>query len=606
MAELNFPSMFDTRQAMDRQMQEDAHKAGVSGGAGKRYGMYYNSSLLGDQDIAFKRSIRGMFGLGGDPRMEQQQLLDEIKAQFPNPKTPQDFVALSNALGGAGLHSYAEAAMDMANEVRTSMPARTKTKAADGYYYWDDDGSRVFEDVVKTKTPATAPTIKTYDINKVVAGKEQTFTRTVQWNPETEKYDVVSDVLKTTTPGSAHAIKTYKITDPEDSTKQYEVTVQWDPGTQKYVEKGRVLIEKTTGSLTDYNETLDNMKKGEEYQAALTEVMADGTVGNHKRMNELIFAHKRAYEQLNDAPIQSYSSEIADIMDMINGETMKGGSLYDAINHPNGRKFTRLEAERKYEENKRETSEQKLFVAAGEEDIKYTNKLITDTDETADQAYRDLQSFRNILNAYEAGGQTGAWEESILKVKGILRTLGFKGDINELVGSEVLLAEFNRIALSRMSQLSGSASDKDVAFVVSGGPSYDKSPEANMLLIQGAMHVSREAQHQNEFLNKYVSQYLQNHDGSYPKSWELNAAMEAFRNRGDTDENAVARYSHIWNSEDFLAVGSRESLVATYGNNQFDGWGKYDKIQSGEITLVNATQSYQATLERAREIAAEE
>ena len=75
MAELNFPSMFDTRQAMDRQMQEDAHKAGVSGGGGKRYGMYYNSSLLGDQDIARKRSVLGMFGLGGDPRMEQQQLL---------------------------------------------------------------------------------------------------------------------------------------------------------------------------------------------------------------------------------------------------------------------------------------------------------------------------------------------------------------------------------------------------------------------------------------------------------------------------------------------------------------------------------------------------
>ena len=87
MAQLNFPSMFDTRHAMDRQMQEDAHKAGMAAWGGKRYGMYYNSSLLGDQDIAFKRSIRGMFGLGGDPRMEQQQLLDEIKAQFPNPQT---------------------------------------------------------------------------------------------------------------------------------------------------------------------------------------------------------------------------------------------------------------------------------------------------------------------------------------------------------------------------------------------------------------------------------------------------------------------------------------------------------------------------------------
>ena len=130
MAELNFPSMFDTRQAMDRQMQEDAHKAGVAAWGGKRYGMYYNSSLLGDQDIAFKRSIGGMFGIGGDPRMQQQQALDEIMAQFPNPQTPEDFVEISNALGGVGLHSYAEAAMDMANETRTSMPTPTKPTAA--------------------------------------------------------------------------------------------------------------------------------------------------------------------------------------------------------------------------------------------------------------------------------------------------------------------------------------------------------------------------------------------------------------------------------------------------------------------------------------------
>ena len=126
---LNFPSMFDTRYAMDRQMQEDAHKAGVSGGGGKRYGMYYNSSLLGDQDIAAKRSVLGMFGLGGDPRMQQQQALDDIMARFPNPETPEDFLEIANALQGVGLHSYAEVARDMANETRTSMPTPTKPAA---------------------------------------------------------------------------------------------------------------------------------------------------------------------------------------------------------------------------------------------------------------------------------------------------------------------------------------------------------------------------------------------------------------------------------------------------------------------------------------------
>ena len=129
MADLNFPSMFDTRYAMDRQMQEDAHKAAVAGGGSKRYGMYYNSSLLGDRDNAFKRSIGGMFGIGGDPRIQQQQALDEIMARFPNPQTPEDFIEISNALQGVGLHSYAEAARDMANETRASMPTPTKPAA---------------------------------------------------------------------------------------------------------------------------------------------------------------------------------------------------------------------------------------------------------------------------------------------------------------------------------------------------------------------------------------------------------------------------------------------------------------------------------------------
>ena len=564
MAELNFPSMFDTRHAMDRQMQEDAHKAGMAAWGGKRYGMYYNSSLLGDQDIARKRSIGGMFGLGGDPRMQQQQALDEIMARFPNPQTPDDFVEISNALSGVGLHSYAEAAMDMANETRSSMPKSTYTTVKVGDT--DEKGNRItttwlYKDGVPFKELGSQAT----DAPSTGKSTYQNFkTEDEEGNDITETYVVGSDglIVEGATP---------VFTQKTDSTKTIE----------------------------NYDETLINRKKQTDYIDA-------EKAKDYKKMNEIIFEHKRAYEALNDAPAQTYSSEIADIMDMINGETMKGGSLYDPVNHPDGRKFTRLEAERKYEENKRETSEQKLIVKAGEEDIKYTNKLITETDDAADQANRDLQSFRNILNAYEAGGRTGKWEEAILSVKGILRTLGFKGDINELVGSEVLLAEFNKIALSRMSQLSGSASDKDVAFVVSGGPSYDKSPEANMLLIQQAMHLSNEAQHQNEFLNKYVSQYLQNHNGNYPKSWELNAAMEAFRNRGDIDENAVQRYGHIWNSADFQAVGSRESLVGIYGNNQFDGWGKYEKIQSGEIGLVNATMNNQAILDRARQIAAEE
>jgi hypothetical protein len=152
MAELNFPSMFDTRYAMDRQIQTDAHAAGIAGGKGKRYGMYYNSSLLGDRDNAGLMNLAGMFG-GGDPRMQQQQALDEIMQRFPDPQTPEDFVEIANALQGMGLHSYASKAREMANEVRTSMPERKTIKGADGFNYYVDTGERVLPGVTKTVEP---------------------------------------------------------------------------------------------------------------------------------------------------------------------------------------------------------------------------------------------------------------------------------------------------------------------------------------------------------------------------------------------------------------------------------------------------------------------
>ena len=77
--QFSMPSMFDTQYAMDRQMELDAQKAGQVGGGGKRYGMYYNSSLLGDRDNASLMSLTGMLGGQGDPRMAKQQVIDTIR-----------------------------------------------------------------------------------------------------------------------------------------------------------------------------------------------------------------------------------------------------------------------------------------------------------------------------------------------------------------------------------------------------------------------------------------------------------------------------------------------------------------------------------------------
>ena len=479
------PSMFDTRYAMDRQMELDAQKAGVSGGGGKRYGMYYNSSLLGDRDNAALMSLTGLMGGQGDPRIAKQNAIDSIMQQYPSPETAEDFKAISNALRQSGLYEEADRAMSMANDIIKSTPTRTKTKAADGYYYWDDTGKRVFKNITKTEAEINDP-------------KKLAFSLFIK-SPE--------------------------------------------------------YINSTNKSAT-------------------------------------ILKWSQDWDEENNQGEMSYAEEIAEIETMINPATNK---LY-----------TYAEAVERNDQNKRETVKQKLTFESEKADIQYTNAAVNTLMEDSDTAETALKSYENIIKAYEAGGRTGKMEKAFLDIKGVLRTLGYQGDISEISSSEVLLAEFNNIALDNMKKLSGSASDKDVAFVVSGGPSYDKSPEANQILIGQAMHLSKEVTNASAFQGKWVNNYLKNNKGRYPKQWELNGAMSAFANRGDTSPEALAKYGTIWESEAFKSVGTREELVGIYGNNIYDGWAKYDKIKQQDLTVENETTQKISIVDAARAITEED
>ena len=143
------PSMFDTRYAMDRQMELDAQKVGQVGGGGKRYGMYYNSSLLGDRDNATLMSLTGMMGGQGDPRIAKQNAIDTIMQQYPSPETAEDFKAISNALRQSGLYEEADRAMSMANEIISSTPERTIKEDVNGIKRYVDTGEQVFTNVTK-------------------------------------------------------------------------------------------------------------------------------------------------------------------------------------------------------------------------------------------------------------------------------------------------------------------------------------------------------------------------------------------------------------------------------------------------------------------------
>ena len=479
------PSMFDTRYAMDRQMELDAQKAGQVGGGGKRYGMYHNSSLLGDRDNATLMSLTGMMGGQGDPRMQKQMAIDTIMQQYPSPETAEDFKAISNALRQVGLYEEADRAMSMANDIIKSTPARTKTKAADGYYYFDDTGERVFGDVKKTETQINDPKKLAFSL----------FTKSPEYLASTNKSEAV---------------------------------LKWS----------------------------------------------------------------QDWDAKNNQGEMSYAEEVAEIQKMINPATSE---LY-----------TYNEAVERNDQNKRETIKQKLDFEAGKDDIEYTNAAVNTLMADSKTSQTALESYENIIKAYETGGKTGKLEKAFLDIKGVLRTLGYQGDISEISSSEVLLAEFNNIALDNMKKLSGSASDKDVAFVVSGGPSYDKSPEANQILIGQAMHLSKEVINASAFQGKWVDNYLKNNKGRYPKQWELNGAMSAFANRGDTSPEALAKYGTIWESEAFKSVGTREELVGIYGNNIYDGWAKYDKIKQQDLTVENKTTQNINIVDAARLIAEED
>ena len=126
MADLNFPSMFDTRQAMDRQVTDDAYTAGNLPLGG---GMMYAASLEGDLYGQAMQNLGGMLGGKPDPRVAKQQALDDIMQRFPDPRTPEQYMEVASALRSAGLHDYAAQTVTLANEIRSSMPKPSKPSA---------------------------------------------------------------------------------------------------------------------------------------------------------------------------------------------------------------------------------------------------------------------------------------------------------------------------------------------------------------------------------------------------------------------------------------------------------------------------------------------
>ena len=144
-------NMYDTQAAMDRQIVDDAYKAGQLPLGG---GMMFASSGMGDLYNQGLMGLAGMMGGEPDPRIAKQQAILEIQQRFPEPDTFEEFMELANALRVGGFNDAAEQALKAANDLRSSMPDKSKTKDVTPAIKWLNDNDMADLAAILTVNPS--------------------------------------------------------------------------------------------------------------------------------------------------------------------------------------------------------------------------------------------------------------------------------------------------------------------------------------------------------------------------------------------------------------------------------------------------------------------
>jgi hypothetical protein len=513
MAQLNFPSMFDTRHAMDRQMQDDAHKAAVAGGGGKRYGMYYNSSLLGDQDIARKRNLLGMFGLGGDPRMQQQQALDDIMARFPNPQTPDDFVEISNALSGAGLHSYAEAAMDMANETRTSMPGPDEI---------------IIKEIKTTDTDGT-PVTKTVRFNKTKGVIVEVLSVAPTWEPAEPTEETF----------------TYK-SFPSTNAQGQRVDEMWK------INSSGERVELMSTQLKDKPVTEKELTLDEQiYEANLAPYVASAKANIQSATSTTgILSEEDMNAQAREQAMRDYSKVQNLAKNQTDGTTFtKNVDFFLAQKGTDGKNLytlTQAIAQATSLDHKTVSEEDQIAQNAA---VLEEEKSMTALELTANDNVRLNSQMLSLLDSIE----TGAWEDVKFRAA---RWLGFDDD---LPSREMFFSLATAKVMEYTQMTKGAISDAEMQLFQSAAVSMGKTTEGNRMLLMfaqaGAEATKRVAQHMRTWK---LEQKANNQKFNYT---QFINERERYRN---SDENAA--YFDVVHSEEWKRAQAMGDAMNTYQN----------------------------------------
>ena len=501
------PSMFDTRYAMDRQMELDAQKVGQVGGGGKRYGMYYNSSLLGDRDNAALMSLTGMMGGQGDPRIAKQNAIDTIMQQYPSPETAEDFKAISNALRQSGLYEEADRAMSMANDITAAVPKPTLSTVKiptmkDGVRYtqtWSTVNGVPTDMLGEQATDAPTTDTKGY--------KEVKRTNALGQNI-TETYETVNGVI---VPGSK-PIST-QITSEPDTSVDLE-TEAYEANLAPYVDSALAKIQNatsTTGILSEEDMT--------------AQARADGI---------------RAYTKVQD----------------LSGKQTDGTAFTKNVDY-----FLSLEDENG---NKLYTLDQAIAQSTSldhktvnEEDQILQNKAILE-DEQAMAALESTAATNRRLNAQMLSIlnriETGKWEN-----------VGFTaaqwlGDFDgTLADKEMFYSLSTSKVMEYTSMTKGAISDAEMSLFIQAATGLGKTTEGNRMLLefaqQGALAVERMAKHMRAWK---AEQKAKNITISYS---DYKVEEERYRN---SEENA-AFFKPIVNSEEWKNATMIGNTMETIG-----------------------------------------
>ena len=488
----NIPSMFEARQAVDRQMETDAQTAGRLPLGG---GMMYASSMVGDIRNQGLQTVAGMLGGVGNPIMDQQRAITEVMDQFPDPQSAEDYTQIAGAMNSKGLYNYAAMAMDRANEIKSQLSTTTyKTEKVgvmkDGKRYtqtWqvDNNGNMIkMLGEQLTSEPAKESTSSTF--NKVTL--EETTTDGL----------LVKNTYEVTANGERKLIATVPLYKPEED------KIETNPLKPVHEATAETIMGEQYSSLVkgtpEYDSMFDAQVKivSDKYDAEIKRL------GNAKAFDPVVLM-----QQTNPATLK------------IDPRTQEAGELYNE-QYPNGRNYTNVEAQVASREYKRAGELEAYQIMENEENFKNTTALIT----------ADAEKAQTSRDELEEGAKTGFGQNFKDAYGSFLEGIGIS---NPQVASQDILRTFmKRAALERLSFLKGAASDKDIDFVEAAGAQMNKSEEANLVILKTSQILHNRTLDINRHMRQWATNY-ESEKGMMPSPLEYGNEKDRYRNRGQSD-----------------------------------------------------------------------